>query len=541
MAVITPPKPKGLGSYALNSPELASTDKDAERASFANLNYQPNVSYADATKGASDHAQEMARLANLFSGSGSATPTSPTPTAATSAAGGPTSSATDAAGGLTTQPRTDTSTGTGGYADLIAAEQARLGGMKTPSYNAADTTTYDQKLAAINDPNYRAEEFAKKEAEAVSAIQQQYDLKRNDARRDAENAKASRFSDLAGIGVNPLSSGSVSVANENKSTLDRFLSNIDIEQGAAMAQARAAIRGEKTAAQDKDLAAAKEARQGLIDQADKTYQLSRDQMNDLMSQQSKIIDLAKSGYDLSKEQKKDASDSINTLVDQFGIDYLEQMAPQDKRALEKAAGLKIGELDTRAAALRKETQKKTDAATAKDTLEAQRDQQSKLITQGYLPLSPSDLAGVDKNQIISIGGQTYMKPPTKLDGVAAEYDYYKQDQKSRGLPALSFNEYQTADANRKAKAAGGGGSGGTTSNSKLATASATANKALMAGESWGSVYNRLKTQFPAVSNSELDSLLDSRFKEEGAYQQFNASTKKPAGGGSLLDLANEED
>lgn len=540
MAILTPPKPKGLGAATLNSPELASTDHDAERASFANLGYQPNVSYADALKGAKDQAAETAKIVNLFSG-GSATPTT-TPTAATPAVGGAGTNATSSAGGATdVAPPAAGGAGTGGYAELLAAEQARLNGLKTPSYTAADTSTYDQKLAAINDPNYRAEEFAKKEAEAIASIQQQYDQKRNDARRDAENAKASRFSDLAGIGVNPLSSGSVSVANENKSTLDRFLSNIDIEQGAAMAQARAAIRGEKTAAQDKDLAAAKEARQGLIDQADKTYQLSRDQMNDLMSQQSKIIDLAKSGYDLSKEQKKDAADSINTLVDQFGIDYLEQMAPQDKRALEKAAGLKIGELDTRAAALRKENTRKTTEATAKDNLEASRDQQSKLITQGYLPLSPSDLAGVDKSQIISINGQTYLKPPTKLDGVAAEYDYYKQDQKSRGLPALSFNEYQTADANRKARAAGGGSGGGSTSNSKLASAAATANKALMSGESWGSVYNRLKTQFPAASNQELDSLLDSRFKEKGAYQAFNASTKKPAGGGSLLDLANEED
>lgn len=43
-------------------------------------------------------------------------------------------------------------------------------------------------------------------------------------------------------------------------------------------------------------------------------------------------------------------------------------------------------------------------------------------------------------------------------GMPGEYNFYKRDQIARGLPYVSFNEYQTIDANRKAKVAAAGAS-----------------------------------------------------------------------------------
>lgn len=58
---------------------------------------------------------------------------------------------------------------------------------------------------------------------------------------------------------------------------------------------------------------------------------------------------------------------------------------------------------------------------------------------------------------------------TSTTGIVGEFNMYKRDQAARGLPAVSFNDYQTMDANRKARIAAAGASAGSGLNSKEAT------------------------------------------------------------------------
>lgn len=56
----------------------------------------------------------------------------------------------------------------------------------------------------------------------------------------------------------------------------------------------------------------------------------------------------------------------------------------------------------------------------------------------------------DENGVISgkpLDG--YTKPEEKLSGAPAEYEYYKKQEEAAGRTPVSFNEYQTQDANRK--------------------------------------------------------------------------------------------
>lgn len=50
----------------------------------------------------------------------------------------------------------------------------------------------------------------------------------------------------------------------------------------------------------------------------------------------------------------------------------------------------------------------------------------------------------------------YLKGKVTPTGSIQEYEFYKADQEALGMPALSYNEYQTLDANRKARVASAG-------------------------------------------------------------------------------------
>ena len=77
------------------------------------------------------------------------------------------------------------------------------------------------------------------------------------------------------------------------------------------------------------------------------------------------------------------------------------------------------------------------------------------------------------------------------------------------------------------------GSGGSGSSSALRTALATGRKDLERGLSWGSVWNRIKSQFPDASSDQIDSGLGTDFREGGAFEKFQQRT---SGGGSTDGL-----
>jgi len=74
--------------------------------------------------------------------------------------------------------------------------------------------------------------------------------------------------------------------------------------------------------------------------------------------------------------------------------------------------------------------------------------------------------------------------------------------------------------------AAGGGVGGQ-ADSAFRTALKNGREDLESGHSWGSVWDRISSQFPNVTNEQIDSGLGTEFREGGAYERFVEKTAKP--------------
>ncbi len=66
--------------------------------------------------------------------------------------------------------------------------------------------------------------------------------------------------------------------------------------------------------------------------------------------------------------------------------------------------------------------------------------------------------------------------------------------------------------------------GGGASSSSFRSALATGRSDLEKGYDWGSVWDRIRSQFPDASNEDIDAGLGTQFREEGAYEEFRAKT-----------------
>lgn len=133
-------------------------------------------------------------------------------------------------------------------------------------------------------------------------------------------------------------------------------------------------------------------------------------------------------------------------------------------------------------------------------------------------------------QIIGGGGEY-----AKATGINEEYATYKADEIARGNKNyLSFNDYQTLDANRKARIAGAGATVNITKEqNKFQDDISKAQDDLKSGTTWGAVrdnlYSRYKTGDPAQDKALsdiLDRTLDKNtWSKPGAYQEFKKSTQ----------------
>ena len=89
---------------------------------------------------------------------------------------------------------------------------------------------------------------------------------------------------------------------------------------------------------------------------------------------------------------------------------------------------------------------------------------------------------------------------------------------------------QMSDGSMKVQTQGlgatGGDAGGATS-SAFRTALEDGRDDLEAGHNWGTVWDRIRSQFPDVSNEQIDSGLGTEFREGGAYERFVEKTAKP--------------
>ena len=170
---------------------------------------------------------------------------------------------------------------------------------------------------------------------------------------------------------------------------------------------------------------------------------------------------------------------------------------------------------------------------AKDLLNLQ----SKITPEGWAyvinPLERKKLEDAGQYEFMQQGGRTYARLKTtdfaKIygTGMIGEYNYYVAEEKKAGRKPISFNEYQTIDANRKRSISNTyitTGSRGEIVPKEFWTQATSAKNELQQGEPWSSVWNKLKLQFKNVSDETIDTALNKEFwAKSGAFQEWKKS------------------
>lgn len=182
---------------------------------------------------------------------------------------------------------------------------------------------------------------------SIANIEAKYARQAQDIKSSVESQKQSEFSNLAGIGVNPLSSGGASVATAKTLLLDKMLSNNDQAKNVEIAQARAAAQGQETSGMGNILAALQNERQATQSAETTRYEQRRNSINDALTQLNTILAMQRENRAISKDDQATAQSQINNLFEQLGSQAFVSASVDQIRDLEKAAGVPYGTISAR--------------------------------------------------------------------------------------------------------------------------------------------------------------------------------------------------
>lgn len=339
-----------------------------------------------------------------------------------------------------------------------------------PQWKAADTSSIDSQIDSVLATNKTPQQIDEDLRNQIDAIQQRFATRAGDISRKYANVNAEQFSDLAGLGANPLSSGASNVANLTSRNEENELANDRMQMNAEISAARAAAAGAKTDAQQMLLANLRQKREDLVAQTDKDYQMRRQYMDDTVASMNRAVAAAKEGKTSSNAERDDARANVKDWFSMFGSKAFDNVSAEDKRALEKAAGLPAGSIDLGATTLKEQEIAAKNAAKANDF---------------------QFVAGT-KNQAAGYFDKTTGK----------------------------FVPFSNAGgAPRTGTGTGSGAATGVSGITKAMEADLKAGRAdLASGIPWGDVFDRIKTKYPTLPNSTLDSQLGTSWRQGGAYE-----------------------
>ena len=326
-----------------------------------------------------------------------------------------------------------------------------IGTAPTASDYSTDQGYKDAQAAAVaaRAEGFKAEEFAKQLAEQTAALEIKYKRLEDDARIASENESGQRFSNLAGVGVNPLSSGAANVSGDITRNLGNALSNLAQQKNAELSTIRATLLNQRNDQAEKAYKGAQDTMTMIRQSAMDRNAAAQEAFDNGIKRVQALAAEAKSTYDFSQQQKDDAA---KTITDQIANapDTLKNMDPKTKADLERRAGWATGQIDTMLAKNVADAAKKV----AADAAKVISDEKEAALKEGFVYIkAPSDLAKLPAGSQIQYGadGRMYAKPPVNkpLMNVSPGSSVYDP----------TTGTFKTAP---KAKGTGGGGTGGGT-------------------------------------------------------------------------------
>lgn len=236
-----------------------------------------------------------------------------------------------------------------------AREAARAAGVGSTPPSTITTGGYVAPGSSLDDqikqylPQVLTPDQLQAQVEAAAVgINKKYDQEAQQIEQDIRDQSAADFSNLAGVGtgINPLSSAGASVSSKNAALRSKFMSNMEMRRSAELQSSKEALYGKVMDATKAWRDELNIQRTNAYDTAKKDYDASQDAFKNSITKLNSYISMTKEQRETSTAEKSDASDSIKTLLTQFGSAAFDGVTDEDMRALEKAAGLPAGSLKT---------------------------------------------------------------------------------------------------------------------------------------------------------------------------------------------------
>jgi murein DD-endopeptidase MepM/ murein hydrolase activator NlpD len=176
-------------------------------------------------------------------------------------------------------------------------------------------------------------------------IERKYAEERAIAERESANRFQEQMSSLAGVGFNPLSSGSNNLTAANTAVLERFKSNLAAQELEEKSAVAARINNTKTTAFRNRLDDLRTAQDSLKKDADAELARDRNRINDIFQNALSALTIQKTKRDLSTSEKNEQFSRVKDLLGVYGSSILTNMSDVDLRALEASSGLPAGSLN----------------------------------------------------------------------------------------------------------------------------------------------------------------------------------------------------
>lgn len=210
----------------------------------------------------------------------------------------------------------------------------------------APPNQYDSEISRLSRGRTDAEFEADLEAQRA-AIESEYRQNLARVEEQGRNKKAARFSDLAGLMVNPLSSGAQSVANSSEAETEDARRYEAQQKDAKIAIARQEIMGKKSEQQRNYLATLIAERDRQDKNANAQYERSFNTWKENNAQALRLAQEARAGKEFTRDEKASNGDYIDKQFQLFGGSAFDNLTDQQKRDLEAAAGRPAGSLDSK--------------------------------------------------------------------------------------------------------------------------------------------------------------------------------------------------
>ena len=390
---------------------------------------------------------------------------------------------------------------------------------KTATTTDGTTKTPDPLQAQLDAANAQLEANSKSLADSIDAFKTNLDTQNQLAIENIKNMYARRKEQMATINTESLNAQTIIgiragrqryapeiqtsiLSNEERAGIQR-LTDLDNEESQLIAEANAANSAKQFELLDKKMSALNAVQENKIKtiQEQQKMGIAQDQL--LLQKAQDAREAAKSARE---EQEATITNLANTIAGSLiGLDT--KASAQQIKSSAEAYGVDPNFLQSAIIDVQN-SQKKEQLALSKINLDiAQNLPKGETWTD---PATGLKFTGIDEEMIDieRIVGNEKFK---------VRYDISGKTPKE----VFSLSEGQAY----KPTAAGLGGGGGMPKAFWTAVSSGVAS--LKKGEDWGTVWNRVHTQFPDVSSEVLDNALGTTWREQGAYQNFQKSGIDP--------------